>query len=93
MTARTIATDVDPTGLGGEQIINNSRGEHVQQMWAYPSHIALDAIRAAWLAAFPRDRHFTGVVEYRLSAGRRFVQVDRYDRQPTARPHIEEPPV
>jgi hypothetical protein len=92
MTARAIATDVDPTGLGGHRYVRNEKqAPYVVELWAYPASIGLETIKAEWLKVLPRAKHLTGFKEEGVRGGKRLVTIDRYESAPNKPPHIEEP--
>ena len=94
MTAPAIATDVDPTGLGGQRYVRNERAApYIVELWAYPATVSLETIREAWLRVLPRAKHLTGFREEGIRSGRRLVTIDRYEQPADRRPRIEEAPV
>jgi hypothetical protein len=94
MTARAnLATDVDPTGLGGHRYIRNEKLKpFIQELWGYPASIGIETIKAEWLKVLPRAKHLTGFKEEGVRGGKRLVAIDRYEHAPL-KPHIEEPDV
>jgi len=93
MTAPLIEQDADPTGLGGQRYVHNAKAApYVVELWAYPTSITYENIRAAWLRVLPRAKHLTGFREEGIRGGKRLITIDSY-QQPRERPSLEEPEV
>lgn len=92
MTAPTL-TVIDPTGLRGERVmLDETKAPAIVEMYAYPSHLSLESIRRAWVDTMPIGS-CTAVIEFRVSAGRRFCQVTYFRREAEKRLRIDEPNV
>lgn len=91
MTSFAMHTDNDPSGLNGERLYRNEKqAPYIEELYSYSTTIAFETIQAAWLKAFPRARHLTGVRTEGVRGGKRLIRIDRVEIEPKPL-HIDEP--